>query len=318
MRNLLILLCFSLFLTGCWGNIKPSKINSASRDKIELQERKIDQISENQRKNDSKTQSQAAMYAAGVSYSLSQINEPSVEVNTAFKLNERIISIVGAPNLVESERIKKIVSLLNSEIEYERKRGENLLLEKDLEIVSLQKEKQKLETDYKNQIDKLLADAKKVAKSADASNTTLDSMSGMMGLNAVWWGIKTFITTSLKWVVIFSVIFLILRILSASNPIAAAVFSIFNVIGSFVVGVFKYLTPKAFEMCNFSSAKTTNLLKNTLTHIVNQVQDLKEKQKDQPDKKYTLDEVLHRLNGEMDEEHKNIIEQILKEEKWKK
>jgi len=307
-----------LILTGCFATLKPSKINSSNRDKIELQVEKIDKAFDEEKRNTQKRESQTAIYAAGVSYSLSQIADPSVEVETAFKLNDRIISIVGAPDLLESERIKKIVSLLNSEIESEKKRGQKLLLEKDLEIVSLQKEKEKIKQNYESQIDKLLSDARKVAKSADASDTTLASMSGAMGLNAVLWGLKTFFMTSLKWVIGFSVLFLILRVLSATNPIAAAVFSIFNVIASSVIGLFKFLTPKAFELCGFASARTANLTKDTLKYIVNEIQELKNKQKDNPDKKYELNDILSRINGEMNQENKDLIEQILKEEKWKK
>ena len=103
-----------------------------------------------------------------------------------------------------------------------------------------------------------------------------------------------------------------------SNPIAAAAFSIFDLIGSLVLNCVKALTPQAFEMAKFVPQAVSDNFKEALVKIVDSIQLLKEKQKDIPDKSFTLQDVLNKFDREMDLSDKQTIEKILKEEKWKK
>jgi hypothetical protein len=103
-----------------------------------------------------------------------------------------------------------------------------------------------------------------------------------------------------------------------SNPIAAAAFSIFDLIGSLILNCVKALTPQAFEMSKFVPQAVSNNFKEALVKIVDSIQLLKEKQKDIPDKSFTLQDVLNKFDKEMDLSDKQTIEKILKEEKWKK
>ena len=222
------------------------------------------------------------------------------------------------PVTIEAERIKKIVDYLNSEIAAEKARGEKLLTEKDKEIEKLQKEKTKLEKDYDEQIDKLITQSKSVAKSADEKQTTLDSMSGFLGLNAVFWGLKKFFFTSLTWIVVFCIIFIILRIASATNPIAAAAFSIFNIIGSFIINLIKGLTPKAFDLTHFVKANDMTKYKTTLTKIINIIQAFRIKEDEKEGDNFSLNDILKDFAIEMDQSEKDVVAQILREEKWTK
>lgn len=314
----LIVLVSILTLTGCFSSLKPSKINTDSQKALIKQEEKIDKILDKIEVNGTASGIQTSALSYGVQYSLSQVENPSIEVGTAKALNERVISIIGSPNLDETKRIKATVDLLNSEIAEERKRGESLLKERDKIIIKLQKEKIDLTNAYEQEIDSMSDKAKQIAKQADANQSVLDTMGGMMGLNAVFWGIKKFFFTSLTWIVIFSVIFLILRIAAMSNPIAAAAFSIFNLLGSLFLSLIKALTPQAFEMAKYVPQKISNEFKDALVKIVDSVQILKEKQKDIPDKIFTLQDILNKFDKEMDSSNKETIEKILKEEKWKK
>jgi hypothetical protein len=109
-----------------------------------------------------------------------------------------------------------------------------------------------------------------------------------------------------------------LRILATVHPAAGAAFSIFNMIGSAVLSLVKGLTPKAFEMANFASKDTVDTYKSPLVKIVDVIQELKEKQKESPDRVYPLTEVLKRFDKEMDNGEKDLIDEILVEQKWRK
>lgn len=316
--NRLFVIIFIIFTAiGC-AILKPTKQNSQSQNKISKEENKLNSISNAIEANKDEKINQTAIYAYGVGYSLSQIDVPSLEVTTASRLNDRIISIVGAPDLKEAERIKKTIDLLNSEIQKEREKGEKLLLDKDKEIFLLQKQQKELELKYESQISQTLEEAKKIAKGADEAKTTLDSMSGMMGLRAVFWGLKQFFITSLTWIIAFLIIFAILRVLSATNPIAASIFSVFNVIGSMILSLFKMLTPKALELSKLVSSEEKSKYKNPLIKIVDVIQEFKEEIKKDPNKHYSLNEILIKLNGDMDQSEKDVIDEILVEEKWRK
>ena len=143
-------------------------------------------------------------------------------------------------------------------------------------------------------------------------------MSGMFGLNAVFWGLKKFFISALTAIVIFVVVFVILRLLATVHPAAGAVFSIFNMLGSTVISLVKTLTPKAFEMSNFATKEKVEEFKSPLVKIVDVIQELKEKQKESPDRVYPLTEILKRFDKEMDSHEKDLIDDILKEQKWTK
>lgn len=315
-RTILLLLTLC-FLTSC-AVLRGTKANTASQNAIIKQEQKALDIDKAIQNNVDKQIKQTAAYAYGVTYSLNQVQNPSVEVITAGRMNDRVVAIVGAPDFKESERIRKITDYLNSEIENEKLKGERLLSQKDKEISELQAKKETLEKQYDEQIAKLITQSKEVAKKSDEKQTTLDSMSGLMGLNAVFWGLKKFFFTTLTWIVIFAIIFLILRIASATNPIAAAAFSIFNIIGSFIINLFKGLTPQAFNLCNLVKTNDMIKYKTTLTKIVDVIQDFKIKEDLKEGDEFSLNEFLTKLSIDMDQSDKNTVNEILIEQKWKK
>ena len=311
---IITILC-SLFLLSC-STIKPTKQVDDNQKKIEKEEKKVENTIDELDKNTKQKKIQTATLAAGIQHSLSAVTNPPTEVKTAKDLNERVISIVGTPHIDELNKVKQMVDLLNSAVIEERKRGEKMLAEKDQIINKLQKETSELKEQYDSQMWDMTEKAEEIAKQADANKATLDSMSGMFGLNAVMWGLKKFIFSALTGIIIFGIIFLVLRVLAMVNPAAGAAFSIFNMIGSSILGMIKVLTPKAFELANFASKDTVDEYKSPLTKIVDVIQDLKEKQKDSPDRVYPLNEILKRFDKEMDSHEKDLIDDLLKELKW--
>lgn len=305
-----------ILITGC-ATVRPSKQVTTNQNAIEKEDKKVSKIFNELIENANNQKTQTAILAAGTQRSLNQITNPPVEVTTAQELNERIINVVGSPNLDDLQKINKIVDLLNSKIADERKRGEKLLGQRDSQIVDLQKEKDDIQKRHADQIKTLTDVAKQSAKTADQNQAAFDSMSGFFGLNAVFWGLKRFFISTFTFLIIFGVLFIILRLLSTVNPIAGTIFSIFDLIGSIILGIIKGLTPKAFEMAKYTSSAVTENYKQTLVKIVDTIETLKQKQKDNPSITYPLTEVLGRLSQNMNDSNKNTIEDILVEEKWK-
>ena len=306
----------ALLASGCFSTIKPAKQIDDNQKVIAKEEKKVEATVVEIEKNNKGKRIQTSTLAQGIQYSLNQVTNPPIQVDTAKSLNERVVSIVGSPHIDEINRIKATVDLLNSAVEEERKKGLELLAKRDEIINKLQKEKVELNEQYDDQLLQLTSKAKEVAKEADQNKAVLDSMSGMFGLNAVFWGLKKFIFSALTTIAIFIVVFIILRLLATVNPIAAAAFSIFDMIGSLFVSLFKGLTPKAFEMNNFVHKDKVDEFKSPLVKIIDVIQELKEKQKESSDRVYPLTEILKRFDNEMDSHEKDLIKDILKEQKW--
>ena len=316
--NKFFILLLSISLLGCSSTIRSAKQVSATQESVNKQEDKIDKTYDKIIKNESDKKIQTSVLATGIQYSLNQVTNNTIEVETAKSLNERVISIVGSPHLDEVKRIKATVDLLNSAIEEERKKGEQLLLQRDKIIEKLQKEKEDLKDLYDDQLWQMSDKAKEIAKSHDEKQATIDTMGGMFGLNAVFWGIKKFFFSCLTAIIIFVVVFIILRLLSTINPIAGAIFGIFNMMGSLVLGLIKGLTPKSFELMHFAPAAQVDKYKSPLIKIVDVIQDFKEKQKDNKSKTFTLDEILKKFDADMDTHEKELVDEILIEQKWRK
>ena len=317
MKRLLLILC-AFVLSGCFSTIKPAKQIDDNQKVIAKEEKKVDNTLAEMEKNDKSKKVQTSVLAQGIQHSLNQVTNPPVQVETAKSLNERVVSIVGSPHIDEIKRIKATVDLLNSALEEERKKGEELLSQRDEIINKLQKEKSDLNQKYDDQLWQLTDKAKEVAKEADQNKAVLDSMSGMFGLNAVFWGLKKFFVSAMTAIIIFVIVFVLLRILATVHPAAGAAFSIFNMLGSAVISVIKALTPKAFEMSNFASKDKVDEFKSPLVKIVDVIQELKEKQKESPKKVFELAEILKRFDKEMDSSEKDLIDELLKELKWRK
>jgi len=306
----------AFLFTGCFSTIKPAKQIDDNQKIIAKEEKKVDTTLVEMEKNDKGKRIQTSGLSVGIQHSLNQVTNAPVQVDTARKLNERVISIVGSPHIDEIKRIKATVDLLNSALVEERKKGEELLAQRDDIINKLQKEKSELNQKYDDQLWQLTDKAKEVAKEADQNKAVLDSMSGMFGLNAVFWGLKKFFISALTTIVIFVVVFVILRLLATVHPAAAAAFSIFNMLGSLIISILKALTPKAFELANFATKDKVEEFKSPLVKIVDVIQELKEKQKESPDRVYPLSEILKRFDKEMDSDEKDLIDNILREQKW--
>lgn len=310
-----LLLCILVFVSGCALFSPNTKQNTKNQDKIAKVVQKSETTKEELAKNDQEKLTQTATFAYGVNYSLNQVTNVTPPVATALKLNGRIMSIVGSPQLDEMNKIVQIIDLLNSEVANEKTRGQILLSNKDNEVKELQAANNELKTKYEQQISDLVTKSKDIARTGDNAQATVNEMSGNFGLNAVWWGLKRFLFTSLTAILIFVVVFLFLRIASATNPIAAAVFSVFNVIGSGILQLVKGLAPKAVEISNLVHLDEHNKYKETLDKVVDTIETFK-LTCEAANKQCTLSDVLEELDRKMDQKNKDCIKDILKDQKW--
>ena len=161
-----IFIILVFLFTGCFSTIKPSKQIDDNQKIIAKEEKKVDNTLVEIEKNDKGKKIQTSGLSIGIQHSLNQVTNAPVQVDTALKLNERVISIVGSPHIDETKRIKATVDLLNSALVEERKKGEELLTQRDELINKLQKEKSELNQKYDDQLWQLTDKAKEVAKEA--------------------------------------------------------------------------------------------------------------------------------------------------------
>ena len=315
MRRLMLIIVAASILSGC-GLFSPhTKQNTKNQDKIAKVVDNAAITKDNLSKSTDDKLNQTATFAYGVNYSLNQITNKTVPIMTALKLNGRIMSIVGSPDLDEMNKITQIVDLLNSEVAKEKEKGQKLLNNKDNEIILLQKENDNLKDKYEKQIADLIAKSKNIARDGDNAQATVNEMSGNFGLNAIWWGIKRFVTTSLTTLLIVAVAFFALRAFAASNPIVGAVFSIFEMIGGGFISLIKGLTPTSINFSNLVHFDEHNKYKQTLDKIVDTIEKFKIKC-EAGNKQCTLAELLDELDREMDQADKDAIKDILKDQKW--
>jgi len=316
-KNVFILMTCLFIVLSVVGCSMLDRNANKNADKIDKAVAQVAVTKEKTADNNEKKIESIGVYSFGIDYSLNKLKTNYVEVETAKELNSRIISIAGSPKIDDMEKMKQIIDLMNSNLEKEREKGNLLLQAKDKEILYIQTQNEILKKELESKIVNLETAATGVAKKADDYKVTVDSVNSWFGLGGVVYGMKRFVTSCLIGILIFSIIFVVLRILAASNPIAAAAFSIFNMMGAFVVKTVKALTPSATTLSGLEDGLKFNKYKNTLEKIIDNVQLIKEKQKIK-DTKYTIDELLEMFSVDLNDDEKGIIETIKKELKWKK
>lgn len=303
MRWIGYILCLVL-LTGCFMLPNKGK-NASSVNKVK------DQITLNQQKageNQQDKLNQVSALAAGTQYSLSQVTNPPVEVKTAQDLNDRVVSIVGAPDIDQLNKIKLIVDLLNSESGKERKKGEKLLAEKDTEILKIQLETEKLKRERDELVKTLAQKADAAAANADSYKQTLNEMDKWFGLGAVFYGLKKFFFTSLTVILVAVILFFVLRVLASTNPVAGAIFAVFEQIAGWFIYLIKGLTPNAPKTAKLVDQEYFNLVKEALVWIVKKVEEYKDDSN--PEAKIKITDFLEDLSRAMDRKHKDVIKRV--------
>lgn len=224
-------------------------------------------------------------------------------------LNERIGSLANQPTLEAMKEMEKLVSQLMTN-------NHKLLLKKDKEIEDLQEDTIKLNLEKETAINKYIELASATAMKTDTLQSSLNQMNSWGGLGAIWYGLKRLIVRMAWGIGIFSIIFVILRVASMSNPMAASVFSIFSKIGNWFIGMIEFIVPKAAEMAGHTATAVFNAYKSTLTKVVDAIQMAKERAT-AAGKEPNINDVLDEVAKSMDTEEKAIVDELKKALNWK-
>jgi hypothetical protein len=175
-----------------------------------------------------------------------------------------------------------------------------------------------LESAKDNEIRKFMDQAKVSAQKADQYKATLNEMDSWFGLGAVFYGVKKLIMSASIFLIIGTVLYLILRLAATANPIAGSVFSIFEMMFSWVIRLIKGIAPRALEFAGNTATSVFQGYKKTLNQLVDTIELMKEREKATGGvKKYTLDEILGEVSKAMDSDDKDRVMAAKKELQWK-
>ena len=311
-----ILLATTIMFVGC-STFGISGPKTASRDKLSYKLEQIQDGKDKSAENDDRRLDQIGVLARGSDFAMDKLTTSDIRVDVARQLNDRVMSLANNPNVGDVIRIKQIVEDLISSVDAERANGQKELSRLDEELKTIQKDKIKLELALGKKSKEFEDLSLGIAKKTDDSAAVIDGMNKWFGLGAVYYGFKKFLTSSLLILVVCVVLFLILKVASATNPIAAAIFHIFNVIGSGILYVVKLIVPKSFSVANFIPSQTYNFYKGALNKIVDTFEKLKrENLLLPPEKQHKLEDISLELSKVMDESDKKAIDECLKELKW--
>lgn len=309
MKKLIITLILIAGLsTGCstFHSVKERIFGKSVKAEIKAQAA-IDKVEDRQDDNNIKRLKEIGEFSYGVEFTLDKINSTNdiKEVKVAYDLNNRIQTLAEKPDINAVKEMQKIVNeMLTNNF--------TALNKKDKEISALEKEIIKLAIEHEQAVAKYMQLAEKTAAQQDANKSELDKMNSWGGLGAIWYGIRRLIVRMAWGIGIFSVLFIILRLLSYSNPVAASVFSIFSRMGSWVINIVAAIVPKAVSTASLVSKKLYDESRLILTKIVDQIQFIKETEK-RTGKDFTVKELLVEISKTMDDSQKAEITKIQKD-----
>jgi len=210
-------------------------------------------------------------WSKGVETTLEKVTNPPPEVVLSGKLNQKVEELANQPDITEMQQVYKIIdTFLSNEVA-----GQKMLDSKDKEIAKLRKSIDDLNADKADSIKEMQTVAADNAAKADQYQATLKDLQGGWGLNAIWFGIKTFATRAAWTLGIISVLFIILRLAAASNPIAGSIFAIFDQIGAWFINIVAKICPKAVAVAGHVESGIYNEAKSVLTKIVDCVETTK-------------------------------------------
>ena len=250
--------------------------------------------------------------AYGTDYALGKMTNPPIEVSVARDMNQRVESIAGSPSVENMKEMQRTIDKLTSALEMEQKEGKILLDIEDKKLTALQNETTELISKKEAEVQNYMTVAQLAASKSDVLKVELNKMDAWGGFGAIWYGVKSLIVKSMWAIGISGVLFIVLRIFAASNPIAGAIFSIFNVVGGYVIKAIGAVVPKAIEFSGHIATSAYTDMKGILTKIVDNVQSLKDMQT-KLGHDITLKEVFGELDKSMDTVEKDVIDKIKKD-----
>lgn len=272
-------------LTGC-GTVKG--IFGKQSQSVSKQAVKIEQVQSSLNILNKETLKQIGTLSYGIDRSIKSTGVTNKLYNV-WQLNDRILSLTPYPSLDEKKKMDDIVFSLGKD--------KDALKEKDKEISALQHNLVELTKEKDEEIRNALALSVNVAGKADTYNSQLQEYQGWFGLKAVLKGLGTFVKSSLWFLVVGGILYLLLRAFAAANPIVGAVFQVFNVIGGVLVRIIQSLAPKAAE----AAGHVSGVYRDVLTKVVDAVES------------HASPSVKTQLSVKMDASEKDVIRKVKKD-----
>lgn len=243
-----ILINFLIFplVTSC--ALLPS--HKVAREEKKIEQAKKDLNTANQDKFDI-----TKSYLWGADYSLSLDPNPNKYSKTAKNLTERGVIVSGTPEMDEIIKLKEIVNNLLSTNNYEIKKGQRLLLERDKEVIDLQQKIVGLQGKLESRESDLMTTAKRIGGLADI----------IVKLKWIFYGI----------IGIFIFVF-ISKVLSVilPPPYNSIFYTVEHAIGFVIKQIFK-LFPKAIDGAKVVGSDVHQVSENTLANLVAAIQQYK-------------------------------------------
>jgi hypothetical protein len=312
LKIMLLSICLILSANGCSSLLSNNNGILGKATKSENQAKQtIQLINTDIAEHNVQRLTQIGEFSAGIDYSLDKISKTNQIAASAQSLNQRIASLAEKPSLNAVKEIQVVVD----ELLTNNTSGIKLLEKKDKQITSLYKEITNLQQDKKDAIDEYVAISDKTALERDSYQSTLKKLDSWGGLGAIFYGLKKLIIRT-AWVLgLGSVLFLILRLLSATNPIAGAVFGVFDQIGSWLVHIIQIVLPKAVAIAGNVSTKVFATYQSTMKKIVDGIA-LAQNNAQAAGKEATLKDYLNLAEQTMTPDEKAIVDEIKKQLNW--
>jgi len=308
-----------IIFVGCSSlTSKNSGVVGTSFKKNAAAKEKFTQIERGIAKTDQEKLNHIGALAQGTDYALKKVQDPPKEVEVAKEINERIKVLANKPDFNEVKEVILIVDKLLSEIISQQKEGKDALAAKDTEIQELNVEMSNLVQDKNDELDKYLKLAESNALKADQYKATLNEMDSFFGLGAIFYGFKKLFVSILWFVVIFIVLYLILRLAASANPVVASIFSIFEIGFSWVVKIIQGIAPGAAKFANLVPMHVSDGYKDTLKKLIDSIELIKDREAAAGgEKEHTVSELLGEVSKTMDQVDKDRVAQIKRELNWK-
>jgi hypothetical protein len=309
MRIFIIMSLSALLLVGCGLQSRNAGIFGKQAAATEKQSEKIDRIDRATGVNSDERLAHIGAFSVGIDYSLNKLTEPSVEVLVAKTVNQRIQALSNKPDFNEVKEVLGIVDGLLSTMKTQHDEATSSLQKKDVQISKLMTQVKDLDKQMQDQVQNVLKQSQANAMKADQYKETLNGLDSFWGMSAVFYGLKKLLV-KLSWTLaIGGVLFLILRLAAASNPIAGAVFSVFETVISWVINCLKHISPKATTIAGFTDTRVYNSSKQFLNKIVDNVEHLKDIET-RVGHDITVKELLSELSKTLDAAEKEEVAKI--------
>lgn len=239
--------------TGC--DTLPNIFGKSSQS-ISKQEQKIERVDDKLSSINKQKLEDIAVLASGTQYSLTKVTNPPQAVIVAKDINARVISEAGYTPTIE--KLKQMQLMIDNLITT-NKIGVQLLSAKDKEIEALLQSEKSLLLSKDVELSKLNELAKKIASQNDTTQNELSKYQSYWGLGGVFLGLKSFSLHIMWYGIAFTIIFIVLRVLSYSNPLAAILFGVFQSIGATIIHLIEMAIPQSIGTIDDTKKAVNNV-----------------------------------------------------------